>query len=213
MFTALLPVLGALTWIWRTRHKGAWFRQPSVLLTGWALAYFAAHVVLPFNLYERYALPALLVLTVPAAWGIAQLSRGRNRTTLPTLLVVGLLVIPTYQPTTPRDRDDNLIHLGAFINAQGLGTIVYNRWLGWEMGYYLGAWSDKRMVYYPTPQDLADDAPRNPDRAPRLFIAPRWAWPQAPDWLAAVESVGFTVAPAYDNWGYAAWWLTPPEEP
>jgi hypothetical protein len=60
---------------------------------------------------------------------------------------------------------------------------------------------------------LAADAPRNPDRAPRLFIAPRWAWPQAPDWLAAVESVGFAVTPAYNNWGYAAWWLTPPEEP
>jgi len=174
-----------------------------------ALLYILAHIILPFNLYERYILPPALLLTLPAAALITTLSRRRKRYVFPLLMAVSLIV-PYYQPSTPRDPDADIIDLAGFINAQGLGTIVYNHWLGWEMGYYLGAWSDKRVVYYPTPEEFAVDAPLNPDTAPRLMIAPRWIDTAA--WLAAAGDAGFEITPAYDNRRYVAWWLKSRDE-
>ncbi|MCU0464425.1 MAG: CapA family protein [Anaerolineae bacterium] len=182
-------------------------RLPNMLLLGYPIVYAAAHIVLPFNVYERYTLPAVFLLTLPTAALLAWLMVGPRRAVLPLILAAAVLVAPPYTATTPRDTDHNLTDLAAFVNAQGLGTIVYNRWLGWEMGYYLGAWTDKRVVHYPTPDTFAADAPLNPDTAPRLFIAPHWA--DTAPWLAAAEGAGFTVRPAYENWGYSAWWLEP----
>ena len=184
-------------------------RRYKYLIMLYSLIYILAHIVLPFNLYERYTLPVTLLLTLPTAALIAALSHGRGRYLFPILMAVSL-ILPYYQPSTLRDPDSDLIDLGAFINAQGLGTIVYNRWLGWEMGYYLGAWSDKRTVYYPTPEQFAADAPLNPDTAPRLMIAPRWA--DAAPWLTAADAAGFAVMPAYDNPRYQAWWLNNSDE-
>lgn len=175
------------------------------LLRLFILTYIAVHIVLPFNIYDRYLLLMYPPLIVLAARGIARIVPGRL--TLPALIVLALLMttMPTRFPTDVRDRNDGLVALGAFINRQGLGTIVYNRWLGWEMGYYLGAWSDKRVVHYPTPEQFAGDAPRNPDTAPRLFIAPSWA--DVGPWLAAAEDIGFKVRIAYRSADYAAWWF------
>lgn len=181
-------------------------RQRRFLAVLYPCLYLLAHIVLPFNLYERYALPALLMFTLPMAVVLAGLACRRWTAALPALVLCVVALTPAYLPTTARDRHTGLNELADFVNAQGLGTIVYNPWLGWEMGYYLGPWSDKRVVYYPTPQDLAADAPLNPDRAPRLLIAPDWA--AIDPWLTAAARAGFVVSPAYDGHGYAAWWLT-----
>lgn len=180
------------------------------LLRLFILVYVTIHIVLPFNIYDRYLLLIYPPLIVLAARGMARIVS--RRLTLPALLVLALLMTtaPMRFPTDVRDRNDGLIALGEFINRQGLGTIVYNRWLGWEMGYYLGPWSDKRVVHYPTPEQFAEDAPRNPDTAPRLFIAPSWA--DVGPWLKAAEDAGFTVRIAYRSADYAAWWLEGSDE-
>lgn len=190
------------------REKGLEQRHYRVryLLITYSALYIIAHLVLPFNLYERYSLPAALLLTLPIAAVIAWLSRGRKRLSFPLLMAV-MLLIPIRPLATPHDTDSDIIDLATFVNQQGLGTIVYNRWLGWEMGYYLGAWSDKRVVYYPTPEDFEVDAPKNPDTAPRLMIAPRWAAFEL--WLSAAENAGFEVEIAFENKRYVAWTLIP----
>jgi hypothetical protein len=131
-----------------------------LLLRLFIIGYTVLHTVLPFNIYDRYLLLIYPPLIVLAARGMVWLVP--RRLTLPALIALALLMTtaPTRFPTDVRDRNDGLIALGEFINRQGLGTIVYNRWLGWEMGYYLGAWSDKRVVHYPTPEQFAADAPR-----------------------------------------------------
>lgn len=176
-----------------------------VLLRGFIVGYILLHIVLPFNIYDRYLLLIYPLLAVLAARGLARIVT--RRATLPVLIGVALLVMsaPTRFPTDVRDRHTGLITLAAFVNRQGTGTIVYNRWLGWEMGYYLGPWSDKRVVHYPTPRQFADDAPLNPDTAPRLLIAPSWA--DVSPWLEAAAGAGFEVHSATRSAGYGAWWL------
>lgn len=85
--------------------------------------------------------------------------------------------------------------LGVYLESKPLGTIIYDHWLGWELGYYLGTWSDKRLTYYPQPILLAKDARIQADPAPRYFVAPIDA-PLRP-WLDALRAVGFTVRPDY----------------
>lgn len=171
------------------------------------LVLLTAHVVLPFNLYDRYLLLLLPGIAVLAALRLRVLLRWRWTAVLVlSVVIAGGLAEPARYPTDVRDRDSGLIELAAFINRQPLGTIVYNPWLGWEMGYTVGPWSDKRVVYYPSPDEFAADAPKNPDTAGRLLIAPGWA--PVPHWMAAAEA-GFAVRIAYRSADYAAWWLTP----
>ena len=106
------------------------------------------------------------------------------------------------------DNPDGIMALAEFINDKPLGTIVYDHWLGWEMGYYLGAWTDKRSVYYPDAQIFGEDAPLNPDRAPRYFIAESIQPINA--WLDTIQSTDFTVSLVYENAGYVAYELIPP---
>ncbi len=177
--------------------------EGSLLL--FTLAYLGAHVVLPFNVYDRYLLLIYPPVILLAARTLARIA-PRNWT-LPAVAALLLLSLsaPARFPSDVRDRDDGLIALADFVNAQGLGTIVYNRWLGWEMGYYLGPWTDKRVVFYPTADEFAADAPLNPDRAARLLIAPAWA--PVTDWLNASTEAGFAPWTAYRSADYVAFWL------
>ncbi len=91
-----------------------------------------------------------------------------------------------------RGKHDGIDRLAQYLDALPLGTILYDRWLGWELDFYLGQWTDKRRVYYPTPEVLAADALLQPDPAPRYFIAPRWEAPRP--WLEALAEAGFEPA-------------------
>ena len=95
-----------------------------------------------------------------------------------------------------------------YLNAQTLGAVVYDRWLGWELGYYMGQWTDKRRVYYPTPDQLVAGALALDDPAPRYLVAPS-TQPVA-DWLDALRAAGFSVDQAYQQEGFVVYRLIPP---
>jgi hypothetical protein len=108
------------------------------------------------------------------------------------------------------DQHDGIDGLAAYLDNRTLGAIIYDHWLGWELGYYLGQWTDKRRVFYPTPNELAADAAAQADPAPRYFIAPE-AQPIAP-WLDALIAAGFRIEPEADVApGYVVYRLLPPE--
>jgi len=117
-----------------------------------------------------------------------------------TLLVIGLVFtgwqaarwrIDLGRDHYPLDRSGEIVTLARYLNAKPLGAIIYDHWLGWEMGYYLGAWTDKRRVYYPEPSVLARDARLNPDPAPRYLIAP--AGVELDSWLRALAQARFDL--------------------
>jgi hypothetical protein len=98
----------------------------------------------------------------------------------------------------PPDANGLIILLADEINALPFGAIVYDHWRGWELGYYLGAWSDKRRVYYPDPYTLAQDSLNNPETATRYFIVPsRFIERSAENyeiWLSSLRDVGYEVS-------------------
>lgn len=169
-------------------------RRATAGLWGYIAVYLLAHWIGAFNTYDRYLLPVLPLLIVVVSAPSARLTPAVYRIGL--ALLVGLLLFagsPARFPTDDRGRDADIITLADDLNRKPLGAIIYDHWLGWEMGYYLGAWSDKRRVYYPEPNIQAADARLNPDPAPRYLIAPRDQDLTA--WLAAFAAQDFAITP------------------
>lgn len=193
------------------RRRGA----VDVVLLGFVLAYFGLHWLVAFNLYDRYLLLLLLPLALLAARGLSAAQRrlpGRMIVgcVLGGLLVWGGLSAALGAAPLGADRGDHDgIDLAArWLDERTLGAIIYDHWLGWELDYYLGTWTDKRRVYYPSTGALADGARHQPDPALRYFIVPA----QTPHerWLDALRGVGFGAEPVYDSDGYVIYALRPP---
>ncbi len=138
---------------------------------------------------QRPMLPLLLaILLTPGAWAAAN-------NTLP----IG----------ADKGQHDGIIALADYLNGREFGAIVYDRWLGWQLNYYLGGWSDKRRAYYPTPQQMATDpALTVPDVAPRYLPAPRTA--DVTPWLAALGEAGFTSCVGYRDANFVVYVLSRP---
>lgn len=207
---------------WRSRlTPDSWIRLGLLL---WLLAYLLIHWLVAFNIYDRYLLLTLPPLCLLGGHGLAALQRWLGRR-LPTgeaaaasgifaaaVLLAGLAAsrweLPVQLPNSSFNRAAGIDALAAFIDAQPLGTIIYDVWLGWELSYYLDPWSDKRRVYHPTPGALLADALAQPDRALRLFIAP--ADRALSVWLDPLRDSGFTVTPAFRSSRYVAYSVVPP---
>ncbi len=198
--TAVLLLIGVWA-AWQSRSR------LDRVLWGYTLAYFALHAIANFNLYDRYLLPLLPPLTLMAGRGLHRLLASepavrwrRLLLVAGALLVTGLMLngwqaahwrIDLGRDHYPLDRSGEIVTLARYLNAKPLGAIIYDHWLGWEMGYYLGAWTDKRRVYYPEPSVLAHDARLNPDPAPRYLIAP--AGVELDSWLRALAQARFDL--------------------
>lgn len=173
-------------------------------LLGLMLAFIVVHWLLRFNLYDRYLLP---LLPISAALLGVMLTRAHKL----IIIALGALLIfsaaAAYRGDIPigaaasAQRDDGRSYAGidqvaAYLDSRALGAIIYDRWLGWELDYYLGAWSNKRRVYYPTPDMLAAGAAQ-PDTAPRYFVAPTDV--DAAPYLSALEGAAFRGELAFER--------------
>jgi 4-amino-4-deoxy-L-arabinose transferase-like glycosyltransferase len=205
---------------WRTKF----YRRSTLvnlLLLAYLLAYLLLHWLVAFNVYDRYLLlivpPALLlaIQTGVWAWGTLRRFLSRPEVTIAAGAVVISLLSSAWAASNGTAYDAvqasaersyaGIPALAAFLNEREFGAIVYDHWLGWPLGYYLGEWTDKRRVYYPTPAALASDAPLNPETAPRYFVAPTDR--NADPWLEALDSAGFTSTEVYRAGGFVVWEL------
>lgn len=229
--TFLLIGAAALSLIIRT------LREPreratviDALLAVYALTYIAAHTLINFNLYDRYLLPLLPLLAILGARGGLWLWRWLSER-LPTQeadVIVGvialILVVGGWNAAGGvnvnvggdggngrRGIYTGIDDVAGFLNSQPLGAIVYDRWLGWQLGYYLGEWTDKRKVYYPTTELLVEGALDQPDPASRYFPAP--IDQPIMGWLNALEEANFTVTRVYTSPRFVVYELVPPPRP
>ena len=189
------------------------------ILIAYILFYALLHWLVAINIYDRYLLLILPLLVLLVARSItALLDRYLIGSRYQVILLIGIgsLMLPAVWAATDgrlpiggdRGRHNGIEQVADYLNNQRLGAIVYDRWLGWELGYYMGTWSDKRRVYYPTPAAFAAGALRQPDRAPRYFVVPDWA--DATAWLDALRQTGFSVTRTYDQAPFAVYELLPP---
>ncbi len=191
-----------------------------LILLGYTLAYLLLHWLVAFNTFDRYWLPLLPPMVLLLARGLT--SAGRWLAPYPVArwaaiaVLTALLIVPTMDAprsslTVGDDPHDEtgIDSLADSLNRRTLGAIIYDHWLGWELDYYLGQWTDKRRVYYPTPKALADDARRQPDPAPRYFVAP--ASEPVGRWLDALRAAGFAIALDEQSAHFVIYRLTPPQ--
>ncbi|MFN8378408.1 MAG: hypothetical protein U0452_07025 [Anaerolineae bacterium] len=189
------------------------------------LIYATFHIVSGLNLYDRYGLPLLpplILLAVRASvWAYTLLSRLIMRAEMQLVAVVVALVLlaagidaagghPGYsggvgdsfaqQPAVDEAAD--------WLADQHIGAVVYDRWLGWQLGYYLGTWSDKRLTYFPDPETLTEAALILDEREPRYLPVPNTA--DAAPWLDHLSKAGFEVEVAAEVRGITIYALTLP---
>ncbi len=203
------------------------YRQPrrravliDLILLSFTLGYGLLHWLVAFNTYPRYLLPLVPVLALLAGrgveWATKRFGRYSPAANTVVLWLLGLLMLfPAWDAANGRLKligdyanYEGVDALAAYLNRRAPGAIIYDHWLGWELDYYLGQWTDKRRVYYPTPRALADDALRQPDPAPRYFVAP--AHQALTRWLDALATAGFRVTENYRSDNFVVVELAPP---
>jgi 4-amino-4-deoxy-L-arabinose transferase-like glycosyltransferase len=206
------------------QRKSAQASQIDTLLPAYSVIYLVAHWLIAIGVYDRYLLPVLPVILLLMARGLEYLSRKLSdphsyakKVILVSLCVCGLIfALPSAWDATEgqlpiggdRGQHQGIDALGHYLDNKALGAIIYDHWLGWELGYYIGAWSDKRRVYYPTPEALVTDALLQPDPALRYFVAPRWENFQP--WIAALKNANFDIRLDYEQASFVVYELVPP---
>lgn len=162
---------------------------------------------------------------IPAGSGASPARNGLLRPTMATFLTdrqalsMGLLIallLPTALIASEgkiainddRKQYEGIDDLADYLNALPVATVIYDRWLGWSLGYYLGQWTDKRRVYYPTPDELVAGALTLDESAGRYL--PVLAEQPLGPWLQALSSAGFGLECAYQTANFVVYRLIPP---
>jgi 4-amino-4-deoxy-L-arabinose transferase-like glycosyltransferase len=190
------------------------------LVLAYAAGYSVLHIVGALNIYQRYLLPLLPLYAILMGLSPQRRYTTRWRVALDVLMGIALLSLTLRFGNIGEGTAayQGIDRAAAYLDSRTLGAIVYDRWLGWPLDYYLGQWTDKRRVYYPTPPELVAGALCQPDRAPRYFITPddsaaaRIAPLAAPPahWVAALQGAGFAPRLVYWQDDYSIYELTPP---
>ncbi len=189
-------------------------RRQDLTLALFAGACSLLQVVPAIPLYARY-----LLITAPALFpmcarglhiclhklqiGLRLPGHYLRLALLPVTMTLLLL-----QPMRGPDPNAGIDELGAWLAAKPVATVIYDRWLGWQLGYYLGVWHDKRLTWYPEPAPLLRDAVRLCEFGPRYLPAP--VQQDVTSWLQPLQEAGFVVRLAWQQEGYVAWQLDPP---
>jgi 4-amino-4-deoxy-L-arabinose transferase-like glycosyltransferase len=193
-----------------------------LLLVLYITVYAGLHWLVALNIYDRYLLPLLPPIALFFARGLDWGWEYTKKHNIPKLIFAPLLLcafafclFTSWRAAEghtsvggDRGQHTGIDQLAAYLDSKPLGTIIYDHWLGWELGYYLGTWSNKRRVYYPNPDVLAADARLQPDPAPRYLPAPA-DQPISP-WLEALREAGFGVSLVYQASGFVVYQLIPP---
>jgi hypothetical protein len=208
----LCIVIGAGFYFHLQQRATSWALD--ALLMGFVLLYSLLHVLF-INLYDRYWLLLVPVLVLLLAQGILALEQQfKHGRWIPLVVIVLLLpgALAAAQLRLPVGGDQyqhqGIDRVARYLDTRTLGAIIYDRWLGWELGYYLGTWSDKRRVYFPTTAELIQGSLAQRDGAPRYWVAPNWE--DSRKWLAGLAHVGFRIELMYAADSFRVWRLLPP---
>lgn len=186
-------------------------RVLEIIFSIWVLLFVLAHIMLTFNLFDRNLLILLPIIGLLAA---RVLSAHTDRRWLILGVVIGMVGMAPASVSGKipiggdRGQHESIDHLAAYLNDLPVASVIYDRWLDWELDYYLGAWTNKRRVYYPTPQHLAKGTLSLHEKQDRYFVIPRHE--SSHKWLQALSDVGFDSALAYETEKFLVYIISPP---
>lgn len=198
----------------------------NLILVGWLILFSMAHIVLTLNFFDRnqiILLPVVVIFVaisiadtihhVPTGVGTAWMLSAFQKIILFSLFlclsVFSIIASLQQLPIGGDDgRHDGINDLANYLNSKPVATVIYDPWLDWVLDYYMGVWTNKRRVFYPTPELLIIDALALDEIGTRYFVVP--AMIDELNWLDALNSVGFIVILDYEVNNFRVWAITPP---
>lgn len=206
-------------------------RRDRIISLCLSLAFFVLIVLfvqaaLQIPLYDRYMLiifPPLVLLSAYAGlWGLGWLelvlSKAEARVAA-AVMVLAMLVSANEASSfklgyadlnTSFPNNSGIEAVADYLNDQHVAAVVYDHWMNWLLGYYMGEWSDKRRVYYPDPESLVRDAVALQECETRYFPMPADQNPLV--WIDALENAGFSVDVDFRPAQWVVYALTPVAE-
>lgn len=203
-----LILLGMAVWDWLRgggrRHRSRSNGGTLTIYFGYLVAFIGIHSLVALNQYDRYLLPLLPLAVVPLAGHLSALIR-RARHGGRLLMVVGVAMLVTTLGSLhlglplggDNGRQTGIEDLARHLNQKPVATVIYDPWLGWELGYYLGVWHDKRRAHYPDAEALAAGALSLDEIGDRFLVAP--VDQSHEGWLDALRVAGFGVEVDYER--------------
>lgn len=186
------------------------------IFAGFTLTFLAGYWLLAFNVWDRYLValtPVTALLTGRVFGGIAHhtpriVSRARRTTQIKPrttsllsaacfLLAAACLLPPALTASRsgfPIGGDhgayDGIDQIAATLKTAPAGSVLYDHWLSWELGFYLFD-GPTYLLWVPGPGVLADDLRAFGRSSPRYIVSP--SWESFAEMQAAIEEAGFTV--------------------
>jgi hypothetical protein len=193
-----VPLLLLYSLLWRRRERETLL---DITLSSFGLLFLALHLVLDFQVWDRYLLglvPIVLLLLARVLWragdgftALASFGWTRLSPHLPPMrgkagkgVVLALFLAATlYRPA--QDAANSRFPIGGgqgayqgietvaayFRGNVGAGATLYQRWLGWHLAFYMFNYPYD-FQWYDAPQQLADHAAQV--TGPRYLVAPSW---------------------------------------
>ena len=205
--TFLMVMMAIFGWLWHW-FQGDSYRWLDTLMLLFIVGYISLHTVLAFNQYDRYLLlilPPLILLCARGLFAFLNISLNREQVS-PMLWGIFTLIYIVSALTTlhagipiggDKGEHQGIDNLADYLNSKPIATVIYDPWLGWELGYYMGQWTNKRRVHYPTPNTLVEGALALEEIGDRYLVAP--VDKPLMEWLEALESAGFTYQVDYQS--------------
>jgi 4-amino-4-deoxy-L-arabinose transferase-like glycosyltransferase len=183
----------------------------------WLVGFAALHLVLTLNLFDRNLILVLPITAIMLGSAVANTQKHMptKKIFAPLFLCFCALCFFAFiaawgnLPIGGDDgRHDGINELADYLNSKSVATVIYDTWLDWELDYYMGQWTDKRRVFYPSPDLLLVDALALDEIGSRYFIVPRWIEENA--WLGVLREGGFSVRLDHEFENFRVWELIPP---
>lgn len=168
-----LIVIGWLIFTAPKCHPTRWTSWIIALFLVW---YLGLYWLLAFSVRIRYLLPIIPFILLLVALAIGEwASRWRWGIRFRAIAIILLMAYPalTARPLSREPQDfklQGIDELADMLNHDFAGRIVYDYWLGWELGWYLGGDTEVWLVYFSTPEELA--AHLQTESGARYLVAP-----------------------------------------
>jgi len=185
---SIVGLLGALL--------ASFFTKSYRILVVWIIAYSAFHLFIDVNIYDRYVLLIVPMLCIGFALALNQMHIRLQIVAFSIFAIVMfisalMMNITSYPLGNPSNQHNGIDEVATYLNDKPVATVIYDRWLGWQLDFYLGMWTDKRRVYYPTPDALINGIQDLDEIGVRYFLT-------VPDmdtseWIGALQNAEITI--------------------
>lgn len=188
------------------RTRAAWI---DLWLLTYTIGFLVFHWLFAFPVWDRYLLILVPITALLYARSLVALLssclpifKSLQLSLPPSLLlaVVALAMLPFsviaarsgYPIGGDHGANDGIEQVADYLKSLPPGTVVYDHWLAWQLGYYLGD-GFAYIAYFDTPAALADDLRVFAGHDDRYVIFPAR---EAPDKVIdASGQVGYTLTP------------------